>query len=406
MRLSRLEIRETDGTEPPLEVRFDRDITVVDLDVVGSTRVRLALEALLRGYTDFGRAHVTIDDIEIEVSPELARHLSFHLGDRNRILDPATSRQEAGRANSIMAVSLRSALEMLRVVSPRLDRRSVDVALQAVLGDQRVLEADAQMKVMEAAGRQANAQIALGKIAHWRASVGPLHERSEDARRKARRRFSGPLAYHRYAKVRDQEMETLEAVDFESFEEFEAHADEAEARYREELRLATEEHDRALRDHTALVNRTNQATRARVLAVQEYALRLRLRQFADREPVSADDQNALHQTLHIMVREGVGLADATSDGLVAVAAEWLARAESHGLAEDLERSVVAHAEPIAVVGTTPLILDGLFDGVEPAAAARALATLDPYVGTVQIVSLRYDPAFVRWAHTHEANPRH
>lgn len=404
MRLSRLYLESDRQSERSVEVHFDRDIAILDLAPAETTRTRLALETLFRGSSEFGRAYVTIDDTEIEVSPELAQHLSFHLGGRTPILDHASSTENETRSSPLMAVAMRAALEMLRLATLQLDRRSVDTALQAVRGDQRGLESDAKLRVMEAAGRQANAQIALSKIAHWRATIGPVHERSTDARRKARRRLSGPLAYHRYSKARDQEMEVLEAADFDSYEDFQASADAAEARYREELAQAQDEHDRAKQQLSALLDRTSAATEARVLAVQDYVLQLRLRQFTELDAVSPDDQGAVRHALYIMLQEGAGLASVTGDNLLRQAQAWLAQSESHSLKDDLGRSVLAHAQPIPALGTTPLILDGLLDGVEPHAAYQALTTLNPYVGSVQIVSLSYEPTIVRWAQRHTQPP--
>lgn len=400
MKLSRLQLTGHDEAEDPIEVRFHPDIAILDLDRAGSMRIRLALEALFRGRSDFGRTFVTVDEIELEISSELAQHLGHHLDERSRILDTTTRRGDPGVTGSVAAIALRAALEMLRAVTSQLDHRTVDATLAAVLADQTRLETEAQVKVMEAVGKQANAQVALGKIAQWRASIGPLHERSTEARRKARRRLSGPLAYRRFAKLRDQEMESLEKVEFASFEEFQQHADAQEARYQQELKRADEEHRRAERYHESLRNRTCETSEARVLAAQEFALRLRLRQFAEPEALSTANQNALGQALTIMAKDGAGLADTDSENLLQRSLKWLASTESNSLRQDLGHSILAHAEPVPAVGTIPLIIDGLLDGVEPIAAARALQALDPYVGTVQIVSLRYDPAIARWAHGH------
>ena len=408
MQLSRLVL---DGRQQanggPVEVRFDPHIALIRDDSHDVDRIREALEALFQGSTDFGRAFLRIDGLEIGVDPELAGHLADHIGTRGRMLATGfAGRPDPGgdRPVPVGPIALRSALEMLDRTSVGVDRAAVEAALRAVLAERRVLRTAADMAVAEATGRQAEARAALDELEEWRASVEPVHERSVEARDRARRRLTRPLGYRRYAKVKAEELELLEGGDFASYEEFDGYAREAEALHRHELEAADEAVAEAVAVRDALDDGGSGLPESDLLTVEEFVLRLRLRQFGAGGELPGPDRHSLHNALGVLMDLEHGVRHVNADQLLDRATATLTWIETERLRTALRREASAHAESLPAVGTLPLVLDAPFADVDPGAAELALPSLDPYVGLVQLVVLRPDQALIRWASTHGLHP--
>jgi hypothetical protein len=391
----------------PVEVRFDPHIALIRDDGHEVERIREALEALFQGSTDFGRAYLRIDGLEIDVDHELAEHLADHIGSRRRMLATGFAARpdpDGGRQPPVGPIALRSALEMLDRTGGGLDRATVEGALRAVLAGRRVLRTAADMAVVEATGRQAEARAALAEVEEWRASVEPVHKRSVEARNRARRRLTGPLGYRRYARAKAEELELLEAGDFASYEEFDEYAGEAEARHRHELEAADAAVAEAEAVREALDDGGSGLPESDLLTVEEFVLRLRLRQFGAGGELPGADRHSLHNALGVLMDLEHGVRHVNADQLLDRATDTLARIETERLRTALRREASAHAEPLPAVGTLPLVLDAPFADVDPVAAELALPSLDPYVGLVQLVVLRPDPVLIRWASTHGLRP--
>ena len=402
MQLSRLFLHGS-GSGPPFEVSFDPDIAVVPHTGTQASRIRFALESLFQGSTGFGRAFLRIDGVEIEVTPELATHLAHHVGPRGRILEPGFAEQgepDDDRRGTTGVIVLRAGLEMVRMVERRLDRQEVEGALQAVLAERRTHQSEAEVAFTEATERQLEAQAALDKLVAWRASVEPLHERSVAARQRARRRLRGPFTNRRYAKVEAEEMELLAAGDFDSYEEFVDYADEASDHYRRELQAAEVALVEAASVRDALADGGSGHPQSDLLTVQEFILRLWKATSASAADLSKADDRSLHNALGVAQVLEYGVRPAAGDELLDQAMACLSRLESERLRAELRRQAEAHAESLPAVGTVPLVLDGPFLDVDTDTADRVLSSLDPYVGLVQLVLVRPDPAVIRWASTH------
>ncbi len=397
MRISRLAL-EAGGGAPALDVRLDPDIAVVALATRDLGRVRSALADLLVGRAVPGTAFVTIDGTEIAVSAELAPHIARRLGAAGTVIDHRSGRAAGSISGPAdLAISLRAALESLGHLPTRLDLSTVDAALQTVEMTTAAMAADARASLAEADQRAAAATSALDRIEHWRNSVEWVRAKSDDGR-DLQRWYRRPFARKLIDQLVATEHEVLDAGGFADYQSFSTWAGRADIEFTDALAAAETDAERLRKQLVSLEAGTSRHPDVQVAKVEDYILKVRRRDLVNAATPSEQERTSLHNCLRVMLRYRHGADDPTTT--IETAHRWLGTIEGERLRRLLATTAAARLEPVAILGTLPLVLDHPFADMDQQAVLHALGGLDPLVGTTQVILLGSDDRIEPWLTAH------
>ncbi len=335
MRLTQLDIERPDATT--MHVDFTPGLNVIDGSAADLALIGDALRSLFAGSLAFGRAFISVEDIEIEVTEEMAHLLPQSIVPP--ILDLATVRPESGPT----LVSVRAALELLGRVRPTLALVDVDAALAATRDEYDMLEHRAERTL-------AAADDAL-----------------EGARRRQQAVYDGTdgVFAQRRGWRHQRRLDDAEAA--------RDHVDECV-----ELATAAVRRARAELDDVRL--RTGLDEHLRSLVAREYCLALRQSVERHGRDLTAADRDALGTAVSILrpVDDRRIAHDPLTD-----ATAWLEHQEDRQIDHAVLASAARNCQPHPVLGVVPLIVAGSAD--RPLVGLER--TVDALTSELQVIHL-------------------
>ncbi len=308
MRVTQLDIARDDGTT--LHVRFGPGLNVVDRTADDLSLIADALRTLFGGSVEFGRAFISVEDIEIEVTDEMAHLLPESIA--APIIDLATVRPDRGPN----VIAIRAALELLEEVSSVLSTVDVDAALAATRDEHDMAENHAALTLTAATDALDSARARQQAVYDATAPV---------------------LAARRGWRHQKRLAEASAARD---------HVDEC-------VDLASAAVAQARREADDVRLRTGGNEQLRALVAREYCLALR-RGVGDGTLTLTDpDRRALRTALTVLrpIDDRRLFNDPVLD-----AAAWLEHHENRGLDQAVLASAARNCQPHPVLGVMPLIV--------------------------------------------------
>ncbi len=390
MELTRLILEPTPDYADRLDVVFDRAVAVIDAAPRDLLRIRTAIESLFAGRLDFGSARMHINGSDVQVNRELARHLGLRLGHDYPVVEAASLTTGGVESTDIAGtIALRAALELEGAVSGQLGPRDIDMALQTIVAERELMASNLRIEISEALRARDEASENLQKISHWKGNILAAHRETEEAREAATQRLTGALSLRRLARAKAAEAEVLRKGNFSDYNDFLGYSERSESTYRKQFNQASAEHDDAAQRLLELEAQRSLEPRAKQLAAQEYALRVRS------TSQRLDGYDSMENALRVML--GLGLGGAVSHDPIPDATAWLHALEGESPSEQMAAHIAHHQTVVPVVGTVPLVIDGAFAKLDAGPRQDTLATLEEAFGTTQLIFLGPDVDTEKWA---------
>lgn len=344
MLLTRLELAGT----PPTTVCLTNGLNVIDSLVEDDlTRTRCALVELFGGSLTFGRAWMSIDGIEIEISPEIAALLPSAIREQPMV-DPSG----LGQTHDPTLVAIRAALEVLGAIPDRLTLGDVEQALTTSAQRHRDLIAEAEDRVRTASAVDAKAELALTDL---------------------RQHFARKIEFERRRLVPRRKR----------LDEVERAATDATARAEADRRDAAQALRLVIEDLVAVRDRSSHRPAVRQLVAWDYALTLRRHQMLASGQLLDADRRGLVTALDVLrpVDERRLSADPVSD-----VALWLLHQEHRSDDDAFVAHAARHCTPHPTLGILPLIVDGTSTPVVRS-GQRLRTVVEEFTDSLQVIHL-------------------
>jgi len=291
----------------------------------------------------------------------------------------------------------------------QLGRRDLEEALEAIIAERQVIVDDAKSAVERATDAVAMASESLVRLDRWLTLVEPTRSRLGHALRKLQTPRESSASEELEASALSRELEISRPAGFAGCRDFPTFAATARRERSEIVAAAAVELDDAVQHLEEVTDGTSSWVHARQQLIYEDLLQRGLAHIDhdnqdgqdDRnhhnDPPEAEDVRAATQAIETLLELRDDDFPIASDDALHQATTWLGKIEGDSLRDELERQAIIHTDPVAVLGTIPLILDRPGEGMTADAIWHALSVLDRYVGRFQIIVL--DPAIEaqRWA---------